>query len=743
MKAKERPGPATLPAQVTNGAYAEPSPVRAAAFAWEDWFRHANTAQQAEALALAQRQGYVLAHQLPAPNNGAKTHPLPNGHDGLTTLRALLAGKSEALHAPAPRSLAISDTTLPLPQQHAARRLVNTPDLGLLRARPAAAAAVLAEVVTQASRAGQRILLVTHQAAFLDQVLQRLEGREAVLPVRFLAPVETLAQLSPCIRGYTLDAQRRLFESSTLTKATCARTDAEERCRRRQLQEPLWPHLAQLAEKYAELEDRRRALEQRMQNAADEVAAYADEIVKDDQPPPNDLFATQLLAAFHSHQQTRAENEQAAQNLREQQTLARAALERARQALTDLAPLARAKQQGRWWTGIWWRATFVKNLAGRINDLEQERDQAQRHVEAVEDGLRRLGESGQHAEAHWTTERQALIASETERRQADLRGQIAAVANEQGPLLEAWRALVDKLEPDHAPAAIEPGAVTHSRARWADAKQQDEAGCLFARQWASFLEESAPRFVAQLPRYASLLAGTIASLTKNPDFAAFADAPFDLVIVDEAERLLENDLLRLAGKGRRWLLVSQAAAGGNGRLSSFDKLWHTLHADASRLAYRWSREGERWCCHLRQVAASERRFLESERLADFPEIELRILNLPKARPHLAQVVFPASMSLAQAKIFIYRELQEAAVQPQGRTAWLQEDACAWSLHFGPAAASELMAVELEAGIREWALASGATQRVDFAKDQWQFAAVEEWLRRYLRFCDLGRTAEIS
>src|SRR5207249_3265980 len=105
------------------------------------------------------------------------------------------------------------------------------------------------------------------------------------------------------------------------------------------------------------------------------------------------------------------------------------------------------------------------------------------------------------------------------------------------------------------------------------------------------------------------------------------------------------------------------AVGTNGRLSSFDKLWQTLHTDPSRLAYRWAKEGERWCCHLRPVAGSERRFLESERLADFPEIELRILAPAKARPCLAQVVFPASMALAQAKAFIYRELQEAAIQP--------------------------------------------------------------------------------
>src|SRR5687767_13248440 len=96
MKAMERAGSATLITPHTHGDHAgDSSGVRAAVLAWEDWFRQATLTEQGAALALAQRQGYVFAHQLPAPGNGGRTHTTPN--DGLDRLRSLLAGKTDRL----------------------------------------------------------------------------------------------------------------------------------------------------------------------------------------------------------------------------------------------------------------------------------------------------------------------------------------------------------------------------------------------------------------------------------------------------------------------------------------------------------------------------------------------------------------------------------------------------------------------------------------------------------------------
>lgn len=743
MTAMERTGPATLATSAGNGGRPEAHPVRAAVFAWEDWFRQASTIEQGQALALAQRQGYVYAHQLPAPTVRAKPPPQPTLGDGLDGLRALLAGKLDKLMPPAPRGAEQLDPALTHLQQQASARIAASPDLALLRTKPGQAAAVLADVILQASRAGQRVLLLTQQAAHLDPVLQRLHGRDAVLPVRFLDPGENVAQLAPAVRPYTLDAQRQLFQSNTLVKAQAGRAEAEERCRRRYDEEPLWPQLSQLAERHAVLEEKRQALRQRSAGTVDEVRREAEGVPGSGKSLPSGPFALQVVEFIKEFNQQNAQLDQAENALRERAAAARAELARLQADEAACRPLADARRQGRWWTGAWWRARFTSDLAGRLADLERQRAGAQATLDAVAEQLHQNAELRARAEAKLQAEHDALIVAEGERRRAAWAAQVAEIEKEQEPLQRQWQTLIARLDKAQHPATISPVVVADAQARWLAIKQEDDAACLFARQWASFVQEMAPNFIAQLPRYASLLAGTIASLTKNPDFAAFADGPFDLVIVDDADRLLENDLLRLARKGRRWLFIGQVQ-GGNGRPSSFDKLWQTLHADpAVHIHYRWAKEGERWCCQLRPVAAPERRHLETERLADFPEIELRILALPKAKPQLVQVVFPAGMSLAHMKGFIHRELEEAAIQPAGRGAWLEERADAWTLHLGPPASSELIAVELEPGLREWTAPHGLTHRLDFEKSRWQRPQVDDWIHQCLNLRDWGRTFELA
>jgi hypothetical protein len=621
--------------------------------------------------------------------------------------------------------------------------MVASRDLALLRARPGQAAAVLAEIVTQAARRGQRVLLLSQQPGNVDQVLAKVLDRDPVLPVRFLDAGERAEQLPATIRACTLDAQRRQFQSSTLAKAHTGRVEAENRCRRRHDQVSLWPQLLQLASQHEALEERRRALLQRLEGTPGEVAREAEGIPGGGRTLPSGPFALQvveLIKDFNHQTEALDKNEQ---ELEQQRAHVLAELIHRDHEQKSLEPLIDAKQRGRWWSMAWWRATFTKDLAQRLADATARKAAAQSALATAANELEQLAARRRQRELQLETDRAALVAAESERRKNAWAEQIAAVEREQQPLAKAWQAHLQQLDSTSAPAAMTQSAVADAQIRWQASKEHDEAACLFARQWASFVQESAPQFVAQMPRYASLLAGSIAALGKNPEFAAFAEGPFDLVILDEADRLLENDLLRLARKGRRWLLVGPASAANNHRASSFDKLWQALHVDpAARLGYRWGKENNRWCCQLRQIQAKDRPHVETERLADFPEIELRILALPKARPHLAQVLFPASMTLAQAKGFIHRELQEAAVQPVGRGAWLEESPEHWTLHLGHAGHAELVAVDLEPGIREWSAANGSTHRVEFAKPAFSFAQVDEWMRRFLNLRDLGRTFEL-
>ena len=743
MTAKERPSPATLPVPPTNGHHADSHPVRAAALAWEDWFRQATAAQQTEALALAQRQGFIGVHQLPAPANGAKPHSPPASQDSLETLRSILAGKIDTLPLAAPPTIAGDSPDATQLQQLAARRLLSSPDVALLRSK-SNAAAVVAEAIFQASCAGRRVLLLAHHAASVDAILHQLLRRDAVLPIRFLDAGETVAQLAAPIRALTLDAQRQLFQKKTLTQAQSSRAAAEDRCRRRRNQEPLWSQLVQLAEQHARLEEKRQSLLQRIEAAPAEVRREAEGVPNSGKTLPSGPFALQVVELIKKHNQQSEELDGGQQALDEKLSHLGAELAKLQSEDAALQPLLAAKHGGRWWTGAWWRATFAGNMSGHRDDLEKRRTETTAARVAVAQDLDKLTERRRQAEAAFADERDALIAAESERRRQEWALQVANVEKEQAPFVATWHEQCGAFDQNDFPAELTPAAVAAARTRWQQAHERDEAACVFAKQWASFLQESAPAFLVQLPRHASPLAGTVGALTKNAEFAAFAEGPLDLVIIADAERLLENDLLRLAAKGRRWLLVSPASTTANGRSCTFDKLWQTLHTDlAGRLAYRWCKEGDRLCCQLRPVAMKDRSHLETERLADFPEIELRILSLPRTQPLLAQVVFPDSMSLVAAKQFIYRELQEAAVQPVGRSIWLEDRAAAWSLHLGSVSHVELTAVELEPGVREWVAPQGQSHRIEFDKSIWQLAQVDQWITRYLNLRDPGRTFELA
>jgi hypothetical protein len=221
--------------------------------------------------------------------------------------------------------------------------------------------------------------------------------------------------------------------------------------------------------------------------------------------------------------------------------------------------------------------------------------------------------------------------------------------------------------------------------------------------------------------------------------------------VDDADGLGETELSRLSGLAPRCLLVGNAdpvdAASCSTRATPFQKLWHLLHPADVRPTYAWSSSDDAVCCTLQRLEPADAAHVESERLADFPEIELRILARPGARPRLAQIVFPATLPLAEVKSFIYRELQEAAIDRLDRPGRWHESESAFVLQLAddhdPACAS----VELEPGLLESACSEGTnwtTCRLNFAKDAgWTSGRVQEWCRRYLGFVDTGRTADLG
>jgi hypothetical protein len=197
----------------------------------------------------------------------------------------------------------------------------------------------------------------------------------------------------------------------------------------------------------------------------------------------------------------------------------------------------------------------------------------------------------------------------------------------------------------------------------------------------------------------------------------------------------------------------------------FQRLWEHLHCDPHKLPYAWVQENGRLCCRLRPVSPEQRSWLETEHVADFPEIELRILVLPRLQPLLAEVIFPPSMSFQAAKEYIYRELQELPVHAASHSLRWIEEAERVALHIADPDAAGATCVSLEPGVRELVgPRSGGvrrpapsadrsadagpvpwhTCRVEFDRAAgWDRSRSEEWIRRHLGLRDLGRTVRLD
>ena len=324
-----------------------------------------------------------------------------------------------------------------------------------------------------------------------------------------------------------------------------------------------------------------------------------------------------------------------------------------------------------------------------------------------------------------------------------------------------------------SPRAITREVVEQTGACVRRQQQEEEQQLSFARQWLACLEEFSGTVSERLPQYANLVAATTSTLPSDQHFgdAAPHGRGFDLLLWQEADQATESEFLILARRAQRWILVGEAEAAACApprdraatavepslprspvhprslvpalRPGFFQRLWQHLHADPRALPYAWLQENDRLCCRLRPLTPAQSPWIERECVLDRPDIELRILTLPRAQPVLAEVVFPPSMSLRQAKEFIYRELQELAVVATEPGLHWSADAERLVLRLAHHDLPEdALAVGLDNGIRELlAPCSWQTCQLEFARSSgWNRTRAEQWIRRYLGLRDLGRTA---
>jgi hypothetical protein len=726
--------------------------------AWEEQFQKLTSEQRRELLAVASSQGIVYAHQIPPTSNGV----------ALPAVRAELAllfnGQTETVEAVRAKETAVRDAELDAAQRSAVARSLAAPDVCLIQGLPGTGKSrVVAEIVTQTVARGERVLLLARHAAAVDRVLELLGPTVPPVSLRLLADDERAEQLPPDSRALTSAERARNLHARSLQAAREAgETQAQETRRLRQA-EPVWDRLREIADRLELLRVQADALAARLTELPSQVEGEADAAA--------DGARSAFAAAFHEFARAFGETTAGIERSRAHKLEEAAACRREEADLAArldaLRPLAKAWEARRWWTAAWWRARRRRHEVAGLADGENRLEELRAACAEAELDCENVLQERADAERSFAAERDRRLSAEVTRRQTEFQDELTALDRERTVLCEKWHSTAAPLADLGLPApALGRAGIDTARSEWQARLQRAEQRQRLAQQWGTFLHESNP-WSECLPGWASLVAATVRGLAGGADTAA-AGPDFDLLILDEADQFTQAEFAQLARRARRCTLVGAGTEPqrerDGGAHDFFGRLWRRLHWEPTQLPYAWFEDQGRLCCRLRPVPAEHRPRLETESLADFPDIQLRILSLPDSPPALAEVVFPPSLSLADAKGFIYKELEELAVQADGRcVSWLEEPR-RLVFRMGPEPAGcpdhapgspGATTVVLEPGVREYAQVphAGAGQHGDsFGRTcclefdrgaGWDWPRAEEWVRRRLGARDLGRTARLD
>lgn len=740
---------------VSTGRMADP------ALSWDQLFSAypPNTLQQL--LTLARRQGYLLASQLPLPE---PQPPDPNR----CFLKQIFAGQASQLPSFSPAPLQVHDAALDPFQQEAVARALSTPDLFLIQGMPGTGKSrVIAEIVWQATQRGHRVLLLASSTAALDAVLRRVADSNHLLAWRCLQRGEHLENLSEELRSLTPEAYRRRLCVEVPQAAREQVESLQRQCDRLRQDELLAADFLEIADRWQQLQNEIARLLEHRDRLGTEVRCQVEQVQIDEGPVGP--FQAALHAARSAHQERKDRLKSSAQAMETQAAKLRQQLENLTSRMEADQPLVEARRSRRWWSKAWWQAALQSDLEQRWQELVVEQERLHAQLSDISSQIRQAASAQAEEELGYQAELELLVRAEEKRRQLEVDERLSYLGQEQQALQQRWDECVQQLSPENPrPAALTGEAIRSAQTAWRSRREQAQESLNFARQWSTFLDESAAELANRLPQWANLLATTISNLpadwqiVKGP-INEEATAPlFDFMVMDEAEVLTEADFSRLARLARRWVLVGQPAldpqddegphrSGSNSNLSGggfFQKLWAHLHTPPI-----WSeRDGRIWC-RLRPVPAEQRTWLEKEVVADFPDVELHILTPPQGEPLLAEVVFPATMSLEQAKQFIYRELQEVPVRTGRGTLDWDEHPERLLLRLSERPHAECRSVVLESGIREWIYESPCsvngktlapktweTCRLEFLRAAgWHLGNSKEWACRYLGVRDEGRS----
>jgi hypothetical protein len=584
--------------------------------------------------------------------------PHAHGDRGRAWLECLFAGDFP-FPAFAAAALPPGDRT---PAEHdAVARAAGCRDLFVIHADAPAGERAIAEL---ARAAPGRVLVLTPGPGAADRIAERLV-KLGVPALRALADDENPTRPSPPVSRATSRAVAQASVEQARREAAAAVAAAEECLAALASASELAERLARLDAELAELTARRDRIEAELNAERDTPFAAAVAQLQAE----HDEAAARLAAELQTLTAARTEKE--------------AALEAVKQHHAD----ATRKP------GLLARFFGGKPKPGGPDTTELEKQLHALEAEVAELAAKaaELQAKRDAAAAAFATERDKLTAAELATRRAGLDGAIAAG------------------EADLARARSEAASLRKVIGDVADGREA-ERHLAAARQRAAEVPAGAPEVAARALASHRVVVGVPAALEADPVFTATAgDPPFSLLVLDRAEELPESELPRLARLAERWVLVGDALPHEEPRFPNARRGRPAELPFVARLAKwldreAWAAEGDRLLCRLVALTPDRHRGLAREPLADRPEVELRFADAD-GEPLLAEIAFPASAGVPEAKGFLLRTLGELLLRPCGDLAW-DYDGGAVTARWPAADAFAGEWVELEPGVREKVVGTG-------------------------------------
>ncbi|MFO0844304.1 MAG: AAA domain-containing protein [Gemmataceae bacterium] len=747
MTSRDRPAPENAAPGAAPGG--SPSPgVHSALLAagltastWEQWYRSASVAQRGQLLDQARQQGLLFAHQLPPAEGGIDPTSCAS------RVAELLAGRAR------PDAVTVDpvepvDSALDDGQRQAVARALSTPDVALIQGYPGSGKSrVVAEVLRQAARRSWRALLVAPEGPAVDRTLERLGNEPALAVLRWQSDQEPAT--SACSARMTLTSRLRSLHEQALPAARRAAQEAWQQVERLREAMSLWPRLdSLLAEWDALAQDQELATAERagLEAALDAEVRGLAEYREATRQTDADLAAVEAGIR---------------ERLDEAEHLA-AERKRLDAERAQLAPLAEAKQGQRWWTGAFWRATISGSPQPRLEEVATRCQQVCDRLDALAAEQPQLEAHRRDLQQQREARHQEFLAAHRGRRLEEMDGRLAGLGGRREQLLARWREARSRQEAS-LPAQPDRTALDAARSRSGAELTQAESRAVQARAWLSALEQSLPGLPTQLLTEARVIASPLSSLPREA-FPGRSLPEFDLVVVEDAHRISDADLAALAGRGRRVVLVGEVApdlpiAPPPKRADRprpvlptppFVRLWYALHPDPRRLRASCRQAHGRLVLTLRPLSPEQHASLQREALFDRPDVEVGIVCSAGEAPCVAEVTFPGSASITEAKQYVYGELQELALTATSTSPRWREGDSAIRLELSCGGEGE-MAIALERGVCErvgrrecdgeetWQTAALEFDRAE----GWDRAAAERWVEEKLGLRDTGRTAVLS